>query len=68
MSLRTVTSKPFTMITVLVLALLALGHVLRLAFALEVVVGGMTVPLVASIPVAIIAAGLALMVWRECRG
>ncbi len=65
MASRTVAPKPFTMITVLMLALLAFGHVLRLVFALEVVVGGIVVPLGVSIPVVIIAVVLAFMVRRE---
>ncbi len=68
MSSRTTAHKPFSMIAAVVLALLALGHVLRLVFALEVAVGGIVVPLGLSIPVAAIAAGLAFMVWRESLG
>jgi hypothetical protein len=59
--------KPFTTITMIVLAILALGHLYRLIRGLEVVVNGMTVPHWVSAVVAIIAAGLAVMVWRESR-
>ncbi len=65
MSSQTAASKPFSTIASLVLAILAVGHVLRLVFALEVKVGGMIVPLGVSIPVVVIAAGLAFLVWRE---
>ncbi len=61
-------SRPFTTIASLVFALLALGHVLRLVFAVELAIGGMIVPLGVSIPVAVIAAGLAYLVWRESHG
>lgn len=67
MSSRTLTSRPFSTIASGVFALLAIGHVLRLVFALEVQVDGMIVPLGVSIPVAMIATGLAFFVWRESR-
>ena len=57
--------KPFTTIAVLVLALLALGHVYRLIRGLEVVVNGMTVPQWVSGVLAVVAATLAVMLWRE---
>ena len=60
--------KPFTTLAVLLLALLALGHLYRLIRGLEVVVNGMTVPQWISGVLAIIAGALALMVWRESRG
>lgn len=59
--------KPFTTIAVLILALLALGHVYRLVRGLEVVVNGITVPQWISGVVAVVAGMLALMVWRESR-
>ncbi len=65
MSTQAVSSKPFTRIAAAVFAVMTLGHVLRLAFGVEVVIGGMTVPLGISLPVAVIAAGMAVMVWRE---
>ncbi len=59
--------RPFTTIAVVVFALLALGHVLRVVFAWDVIVDGMIVPLGASVVVALVAAGLAFMVWLESR-
>jgi hypothetical protein len=59
--------KPFTIIAVLVLALLALGHVYRLIRGLEVVVNGMTVPQWVSGVLAVVAGTLAVMLWRESR-
>lgn len=57
--------KPFTTVAVMVLALFALVHVFRLIRGLEVLVAGHPVPLWASAVGAVVAGGLALMVWRE---
>jgi hypothetical protein len=59
--------KPFTTVTAIVLAILALAHLYRLIKGLEVVVNGTTVPQWISAVVAIVAGTLALMVWRESR-
>ena len=59
--------KPFTTLAVIVLALFALMHLLRLIRGVEIVVGGHTMPLWASGVAAIVAGALALMVWRESR-
>jgi hypothetical protein len=61
------TMKPSTTVAVIVLALLALGHLYRLIRGLEVVVNGNTVPQWVSIVVAIVAGTLALMLWRDSR-
>jgi hypothetical protein len=55
------------MIAVLVLLAVAAAHVARLAMNVDVVVGGTQVPMSVSIAGAIIAALLALLVWREAR-
>ena len=60
--------KPFTMIAAAVLALVAIVHLLRLIADWEVVVNGFVVPVWFSAPGLIVAAGLAIMVWREARG
>ncbi len=65
MSSQATVTKPFTTIAALFFALVAIGHVLRLVFAVEVVIGGVSVPLGVSFPVAMIAAGLAFLIWRE---
>jgi hypothetical protein len=59
--------KPFTTLAVLVLALFAVVHLFRLIRGVEVIVGGHTMPVWASAVAAIVAAALALMVWRESR-
>ncbi|HEY5721776.1 MAG TPA: hypothetical protein VIT45_05590 [Allosphingosinicella sp.] len=59
--------KPFTTIAVIMLALLALVHVFRFVRGLEIVVNGNSVPLWVSAVVALVAATLSLMIWRESR-
>ena len=58
---------PFTTIAVGVFALVALLHVLRLGFGWEVTLQGSVIPLWASAVGAVIAGGLAVMLWRESR-
>ena len=59
--------KPFTAITIVVFSLVAVLHVLRLMFRWEVVINGLVMPMWASVVGLIVAAGLAVMVWREAR-
>jgi hypothetical protein len=59
--------KPFTTVAVVLFALMALAHLLRLFFAWEVAVDGMVVPKWASGLGLVITAWLALMLWREGR-
>mgnify|MGYP001249896846 CR=1 FL=1 len=59
--------KPFTTIAAAVFAVVAIAHVLRMYFALEVTVGGIVVPMWASVAGLVIAAGLAVMLLREAR-
>lgn len=60
--------RPFTAIAAVVFALVAIGHLLRAAFGLELFVGEFAVPLSVSVVATILAGGLSLMVWRESRG
>ena len=59
--------KPFTAITVVLLALIAVAQLLRFVLAWEVTVNGLIVPVWPSGIVFVITAGLAVMVWREAR-
>ncbi len=59
--------KPFTTLAVALFALIALAHLYRLATGCEVVVNGTVVPMWVSVVGAIVAAGLAAMLWRESR-
>ena len=57
--------KPYTRIAVVVLWLIALVQLLRFILGWEVIFNGAPVPLWLSGLVAALAAGLAVMVWRE---
>ena len=57
--------KPATMITVVLLALVALGHGLRLVYGLEAVVGDWIVPMWVSYIGVLLPGGLAFMIRRE---
>ena len=57
--------KPFTAITVVLLALIAVAQLLRFVLGWEVTVNGLIVPVWPSGIVFVITAGLAIMVWRE---
>ncbi len=59
--------KPFTTIAAVILALVALLHLLRLYMGWEVTVNGLVIPMWASVLGLVIAAGLAVMLLREAR-
>jgi hypothetical protein len=59
--------KPFTTVAVVLFALIALVHLLRLLLGWEVTVNGMVVPEWASGLGLVITAWLASMLWREGR-
>ena len=59
--------KPFTFLAVVVFALVALLHLLRLIFGWEAILNGAVVPMWVSIPALVVAGGLAVMLWRESR-
>jgi len=54
-------------VATLFLALVALGHLLRLVFQVEVLVGGVQIPLWASALACMVTGGLAVLLWRESR-
>jgi hypothetical protein len=60
-------TKPFTLIAIVLFSLIAFLQLLRFVLGWEVTVNGMTVPVWASGVAFVIAAGLAVMVWREMR-
>ena len=57
--------KPFTTIAVIVFALVAVAHLLRLFYGWEVVVAGAVIPMWVSWLGLVVAGGLAVMIWRE---
>ena len=59
--------KPFTKIAIAVFSLVAVLHLRRLVFGLEVVIDGVIIPFWVSV-IGFIAAGvLAVLLWRETR-
>ena len=59
--------KPFTMVAVILLALIAVLQLGRFLLGWEVVVNGIPIPLWASGVAFVVAAALAVLVWREAR-
>ena len=57
--------KPFTVIAIVLLALIAILQLLRFILGWEVSVHGVSVPAWASAIAFVVAAGLAVMVWLE---
>ncbi len=59
--------KPGTTVAVVILFLIALAHLLRLVFQVEIIVGGVTLPMWASILGCVVPAFIAVMLLRESR-
>ena len=59
--------KPFSAIAAVVFVLIALAQLLRLVLGWPVVVNGIDIPVWPSAIACLVAAGLAVMVWREAR-
>ena len=59
--------KPFTVIAIVLLSLIAILQLLRFILVWEVTVHGINVPVWASGIAFVVAAGLAVMVWLEMR-
>lgn len=59
--------KPVTMLVNIFLGLIAIIHLLRLVFQIEVTWEGAVVPMWTSIFGLLVTAGLAILLWRENR-
>ena len=59
--------KPFTIIAAGLFALIAVVQLVRFLFSWEIAVNGVMIPVWASGIASVIAAGLAVMLWREAR-
>ena len=57
--------KPFTTIAVVVFSLVALLQLLRVVSGWEITVNGIAIPIWASVIAFVVAAALAVMLWRE---
>lgn len=60
-------TKPFTIIAIVLFSLIALLQLLRFILGWEIMVNGMIIPVWVSAIAFVIAAGLAVMLWRETR-
>ena len=61
-------TKPFSLVTVIFLGLLAFVHLLRLVFGWSVTVQGIDIPSWPSLVAIVITTGLAYFLWREGHG
>jgi hypothetical protein len=59
--------KPATLVATVFLALIALAHLLRIIFQVEVTAGQTVVPMWMSAVATAFAAGMAVWLWRENR-
>ena len=57
--------KPAALITTIFLALVALAQFLRLVLQVEVIAGGVRIPLWASAVACLITGAMAILLWRE---
>lgn len=57
--------KQSVFLATLLLALLALGHLLRVVYQFPLIVGSVDIPMWVSILAVFIAGGLALWLWKE---
>ena len=59
--------KPATLITTIFLALISIAHLVRFALGIEVIAGGVTVPMWLSLVACLVTGALAIFLWREHR-
>ena len=60
-------NKPFTVLAVVLLTLIAVLQLLRFVLGWEVTINGVAIPVWASAIAFVVAGGLAVTVWREAR-
>ena len=58
-------TKPYTILAIVLFSLIAFLQLLRFLLGWEIMVNGVTVPVWASAVAFVVAAGLAVMLWRE---
>ncbi|MCK5412461.1 MAG: hypothetical protein V3W35_09000 [Gemmatimonadota bacterium] len=59
--------KPFTSLSVFLLALIAFGHLLRVLTRWEIIINATVIPMWPSVLVFLVFGGLAVMLWREAK-
>ena len=60
-------NKPFTLIAVVLLSVIAVLQLLRFVLGWEVTINGVAIPVWASAIAFVVAGGLAVTVWQEAR-
>ena len=59
--------KPATFLASFIFCLVALAHLLRLIFGIEIIAGGHVIPQWVSVPGFLVPGALAVSLWRESR-
>jgi len=59
--------KPGSMLAILLFTLVAIAHLLRLVYGLDVTVNGWSLPQWVSVAGVIVPAAIAVLLWRESR-
>lgn len=59
--------KPGTLLAVILLSMIAVGHVMRIAFGLELIIAGIAIPMWPSALAVIVFAAVAVLVVLESR-
>lgn len=59
--------KPGSLIAMVIFVVVGVLHLLRLVFQVPVTAGGVDIPVWLSAPGCIVAAGVAVLLWRESR-
>jgi len=59
--------KPFTVIAIVVFAIVSLSHLLRYFLGWEIIINAVAIPMWVSVLGFVIAALLAFMLWREMK-
>lgn len=57
--------KPASLAAAILLSLVAIAHLLRLAFGVEMTVGGTVIPMWLSVVGVVVPLGVAILLWRE---
>jgi hypothetical protein len=57
--------RPGTVLTIVFLLLVAIAHLLRVLYGVEVTAGGLAIPMWMSVAATLLTGALALLLWRE---
>ena len=60
--------KPAALLTSIFLFVITVGHLVRVAFGVEVTVGDLVIPMWGSLVAAVVVGGLGIWLWREQSG